>query len=503
MKKHHGVHVLMFIVVASVSLCLAQTRAIDKYGETLFEGRPFFTDSALYNSYDLGGSPLGLFDKGSPRFNAEVGYRYSGLGDRSGQYWNAPLLTVGTAGQLFLRGFYVPRVMSDESGANEISLSQLHRFGFVLASQGTSGALRTAISFAGGFWDRQEWKNSDNARLIVDIEKIRFDIGSQLHPRLRLGVFVGINGRLDTLVAPYHADRSGYAALPLGGNLDFGGEGFPVRSNIDFSYAWSRFVYTAWERGGLQNAPSGAGLPSYQGGDANAILNDSVNLFWTTRVNVPLQDGKFALKPGLVLGLTINSGDMHVQEPDDDALKHLINIGSVRPNSEYSLTGFWFGVGSGFEAADLAVNTHVEYTLAAMSLQCGSYYTGRGVKNSRTLHNVSIGASANINKFVEMPVVVTPRAAWFASGTARMYGAARSRLNLDPFNNEPGMSKHLLYEPQKFLDGFERVSGFTVGVDGQALDGQVDASVWASFLSSSVNKDGGLEIGAKLGFLLK
>jgi len=385
MKKHRDVHVLMFIVVASVFHCLAQSKAVDKHGAALFEGRPFFTDSALYNSYDLGGSPLGLFEKGSPRFEALFGYRYGGLGDRSRQYWNAPTLSMGNPGSAFFQVFYTPDIMSAKSG-NAVSLP-LQRFGLAVASQGTSGAFRASFLFD-GFYGRQEWEAGDSARVIMGVDRLRFDVGSQVHPMVRIGLYVGSKGRVDTLNAPYRADRSGQINLPeFGANVDVGGEGLPVHSNMDFSYAWSRFVYTVFVRPGpLTNYVPSVGNLNTSGevsGNANAIRNDSLNLFWTTQARFPSKDDKFALRPGLILGFTSNSGEM--REPDNPD-NSIIEIGSARGNSSYDLTGFWFGVGTGFEAPDY-VDAHVEYTLAAMSLECGSYYSNPAVEKSRTLHN--------------------------------------------------------------------------------------------------------------------
>ncbi|GBU20214.1 hypothetical protein R80B4_00090 [Fibrobacteres bacterium R8-0-B4] len=488
MKNHRDIYtsVLTFVVaVASVSLSLAQTKGVDKYGEMLFEGRPFFTDSALYNSYDLGGSPLGLFEKGSPRFDAQFDYRYDGLGDGSGQYWSAPLLTMGNPENSFFRVFYDPRILSDKNGGDDASLP-LHRFGLVVAAQGASGALRAAFS-AVGFYGDQEWDGGDENRMIAGFERIRFDLGSKVHPLLRLGLFVGgdmlyeKNTKTDTR-------RSFHTNLPeFGVNLDMGGEDFPVRGNLDFSYAWSRYVYTIVD-----------------GLNANAIRNDSLSLFLTTQTRVSLiDDDKLVLRPGLLLGFTNNSGERHEPEEGNN---YPINLGDVIQNFDYGLTGFWFGVGTGAGVLNY-VDAHVEYTLAALRLKCGSGYTAPAVE-SRTLHNFSLGVSSNLNKYVEMPIVITPRAAWFISGMSGV-GVSQAHLSLDPLNaawSDSQRSPYYYppqYAPQNLLSGFSHLSGFTVGVDGQVLEGQASASVWATFLSDSGSDKGGLEFGARIGFLLR
>jgi len=147
----------------------------------------------------------------------------------------------------------------------------------------------------------------------------------------------------------------------------------------------------------------------------------------------------------------------------------------------------------------------VEYTLAALSLDCGFAYPKPAVE-SRTLHHTAFGVSTNLNKYVDIPIVITPRLAYFISGMSGV-GVSQARLSVDPLNVLFTHSKESLYNPQNLLNAFSHLSGFTIGVDGQVLEGQASASVWATFLSDSgldkVNKGGGLEFGARIGFLLK
>jgi hypothetical protein len=498
-------------VVAAVAvfapLCFGQSKAVDAHGAMLFEGRPFFTDSALYNSYDLGGSPLGLFEKGFPRFGAMFDYRYDGLGNGSGQYWDAPRLTMGNPGGAYFQAYYGPGILSLKNGADgggAVGLP-LHRFGLAVASQGTSGALRASL-IAEGFYGRQEWDgNVEKARVFMGFDRLRLDLGSRVHPLARVGLYVGTRLGLDTLSEAWRADRSFYINLPeFGAGVDFGGEGVPVRSNVSFSYAWSRFIYTTWGRNmNANDFPNGAkpghlGYDNGYGGDANVIRNDSLSVFWATRAHLLSNDEKIALNPGLLLGFTNNSGEM--REPGTD--NHLINIGGAYPGLSYGMSGIWFGVGMGFEAQGY-VDAHVEYALSAMSLECGPGYTGSDFKTSQTLHHVAIGLSTKAGNFVELPVAIAPRVAWFISGAANMAGPAQARLGVAPLNDAPRVSKRSLYEPQNFLNGFRHVSGFTVGADADALEGAAVASIYATFLSSDKEDRGGLEFGAKMGFALK
>jgi len=464
---------------------------MDKRGDMLFEGRPFFTDSALYNSYDFCGAPLGLFEKGSPRLAVDVGYRYAGWGDGSGHYLSGQSFTMGNPDHVFFRVFYGPDILSHKNGGNEASLA-LHRFGFMAAAQGTDGTFRSSI-LADGFYGGQKWAAGDSSRSIMGFERLRFDVGSQLHSLVRLGLFFGVIGRVDTLDVPedtLRQDRSGQINLPeFGGSLDFGGEGMPFHSIVTFSYALSRFVYTSKPAPSLFTVP-----PIDSNGNASVITNDSFNLFWMTRMRVPVNESGFTFNPGLLVGYTENSGEM--RNPSED--NSIINIGDVR--STYKLSGIWFGAGTGFEAQKYA-DIHVEYALSDMSLTVDPD-NNPGGKRSRVLHHVSMSVSSKLNEFVEIPVTLVPRLGYFASGTAGLVG--ERRLSLDPLNIVPGKSKAPLYSPELFLEGFERVSGFTIGLDAKALEERLNASIWTTILSSSVEgADGGLEFGLRVGFAVK
>jgi hypothetical protein len=101
-----------------------------------------------------------------------------------------------------------------------------------------------------------------------------------------------------------------------------------------------------------------------------------------------------------------------------------------------------------------------------------------------------------------MPVKVSPRIAYFISGSSGIVGSRWS--DIEPLNIVSGKSKKGLYSPQDFLTGFERISGFTIGVDGTALEDMLSVSLWATFLSSKINlsSESGMEVGLSAGFRL-
>ncbi|MDR2579021.1 MAG: hypothetical protein LBC70_09505 [Chitinispirillales bacterium] len=486
MKK---IIIALVIVAAAASAGFAQYRAMEKRDNMMIEGRPFFTDGSIYNNYDLLGSPLGIFDIDSSHVSVELGYRYLGLGGGNGHYLGGQTLRMGAPGRAFFEVFYGPDFLSNNSSANSAKLP-LHRFGFTLAGRPVSGHFGTSIS-AEGYIGTQEWDGNGNKRALMGLERLRLDMGSQAHDLVRANFYLNFTARLDSLYIP-NGGRTDFAFqtnLPeFGGGIDFGGEGVPVRSNLSFSYVFSRFVYS-----GTVNQGSPPATNAY--GNANAIRNDSLRFVWLTRGEFPIIE-ELMVRPGLMLGFSRNAGREHGPDNDDN-YPHKIN--AAIPGRDYGLNGFYFGIGTGigaFKYADL----HVEYSLAAMSLKLGDVYRSQDSTfvNSRLLHHTAFGMSASIHEFLDLPFNITPRIAYFISGSAGIIDAVHS--SLDPLNAAPGRSKGYLYTPHAFLHGFERTSGFTFGVDGQVFEEKLSTSFWMTFLSKSTESKGGMELGVSVGF---
>ncbi|MCL2182821.1 MAG: hypothetical protein FWB85_05055 [Chitinispirillia bacterium] len=486
--------VVLMAVAAAVSASFAQYRAVDRQAGMMVEGRPFLTDAARYNSYDLAGSPLGLFDLSRPkeRMSIDLGYRYYGFGGETGHYLRGQKIRMGQPGRSFFELFYGPDIMSYDNGPNDISLP-LHRFGLALASQAAEGTFRTSIMFD-GYIGTQEWENGDSVRFIGGFEKLRLDVGGQVHPFLRIGFFINFTGHADTLHVPNNnigrRDFSAQTNLPeIGGNIDFGDDEMPVRSNLSVSYAFSRFVYSSQWLSGVPQVDAR--------GNASAIRNDSLRVALVTHGEIPVSE-EYAAALGLLLGISNNSGKM--RNPHEDNWPWLMY--DAVPNTGYSLFGFHFGVGAGGRLHKYA-DVHVEYSLAAMSLDCGSAYPQPAVE-SRTLHSISIGASTQLNKYLELPLHITPRIAYFISGASGILGPVHS--GLDPVNVISGKSKNVLYRPETYLSGdgvylpgFSRTRGVTLGADG-ALEESLLVSLWMTFLSKDGVKKDGMEMGLSVGY---
>jgi hypothetical protein len=344
----------------------------------------------------------------------------------------------------------------------------------------------------------------DSSRWLIGFDNLRIDMGSQAHPLVRVGFYVGAKAAIDTLhisgqnpIDPLRRDLSiQINVVEFGGDIDFGGGDLPARSNLSVSYAPSQMVYAY--RG--TNQYSNDTLPVVDGNrHAPTIVNDSFQLFWLAQGRIPIVEDEYVVKPGLLLGWSTNSGRMHTASEKND----LYRYSDVIPNREYDFGGFYFGAGTGFELLKYA-DLYAEYSLASMSLnKLGSYYPQTFTK-SRTLHHIAFGAATSINKYVDLPLEISPRVAYFISGSTNIVPAAHSRL--DPLNVEPRKSKWLFYSPHLFLEGFAQTSGFTIGVDGLALENKLSVSYWMTFLSKKFENQpdpvGGIELGLSAGFSL-
>jgi hypothetical protein len=475
-------------LVAAASTGVAQSRAIDRHANMLMEGRPFFTDAAHYNSYHLGGSPVGLFDIGSGRLSAEARYGYYGLGDETGHYLSGQTVRMGQPDRSYFELFYGPDILSHKNTGNDANAASLtlHRFGLTMATQTTDGFFRSALS-AEGYIGGQEWERGDDRRAQMGFERIRLDMGSQVHPYLRVAFFFNLTLHLDTLYTPNNVqeDRSSQMNLPeFGGNIDIGAPEIPVRANLSVTCALSRFVYTY--KGAAAGHP-----PVDPRGNANPIMNDSLRITLLAQGTFGINDD-FTLMPGLLIGYYGLNGEMRVPHVENAPLQP----GDPISGTAYSLSGIYLGAGTGFRAAGYA-DLHAEYVGAMMSLNSGSVY-GPPLVKSRTLHQMSFGVSTPLHEYLEIPLNITPRIAYFISGSAGVVSPVHS--GVDPLNIVPGRSKGARYMPQTFLSGFRRTSGFTFGIDGAALEEQLSAAFWMTFLSKSGMDRGGMELGLSVGY---
>jgi len=483
---------ILIAVLLISSVSFAQHPALDLYSTRLAEGRPFFTYQGIYDSYDLFNSPLGVFEIDSSSLSIEVGYNLLSLGKEKGHFFTLPLLRMGEPGRAYFQVFYGPDFLSyDES----ITLP-LHRFGLTLAAQSESGLFQASIS-SSGYIGTQSWKEGNDTRAILGLDNLRFDFGSRVHPMARVGVFIGAALYVDTLKSPerygstyeqLRIDRSAQVVLPaFGGFVDFGGGHFPVYNHLSLQYASSRFVYVA------KNETNRGGVDGL--GNEYSVINDSLQLFWLAAGRIPL--GEHFIKPGLLVGFSATSGQLHWPDEDSDPFK----MKDAIDGGFFDLTEVYFGIGTGFEVFNYA-DLFIEYVYNSASLDYGDYAGFNNSSNfptSRGFHNFALGASTPLHEYLSLPLSLTPRIAYFMSQSAGAVEARRMEIDpLNPIMN--GKSKEARYRPQTYLHGREFISGITIGLDAQSPDTKFGGSLYTTFLNKRQGRQSGIEMGVVLAF---
>ncbi|MCL2689516.1 MAG: hypothetical protein FWE57_06680 [Chitinispirillia bacterium] len=488
---------VVFAVLLISSVCFAQHPALNLYNARLNEGRPFLTYQGITNSYDLFNSPIGVFSVDSSSLSLEANYSFYSLDREEGHFFNAPVLRMGEPRRAFFQLFYGPNLLSynipatDFSAGNEISLF-LHRFGLTMATQSPSGSFQASLMGLGHI-GTQSWKYGSDTRTIMGLENVRIDFGSRVHQMAGIGVFISAALYLDTLKASYtgvaenYIDRSAQVILPsFGGFVDFGSGDFPIRSHLSLQYTPSMFVYVV--RDG--NPPSAGDLLGVDSFDNAYSMNiDSLQAFWMTAGRIPL--GEHIVKPGLLLGFSLNSAQLRLPHRKSDPFKMKDDV----PGGFYDLTEFYLGIGTGYEVINYA-DLFFEYVFNTAMLNCGRHFPQDYAK-SRFFHNFGLGVSTSLHNYVPMPFFLSPRVAYFISQSA---GAVEARhMNIDPLNPAGGgvRSREIRYSPHTYLQNRESTSGVTVGLDAQSPDRRFGGSVYSTFLNKKrgEEKQSGMEMG--------
>ncbi len=242
-------------------------------------GEPTFSNPALFNLYDQGGSPLGLLDHRKEKLSLSLGAlssNRSAAGDTleiGHSQWNLPQI-----------GFYQPGIFAavlyyrSETetyrfrGGDSVDLGKNH-FGFDLAAGPASGLFRIGFG-AHAALGSMKYPRSDK-RVIIELPSLRVDAGSRPIPGLEVAIFGGIAAKFDSLksqggqldrVAKMTMPRYGFLVgvdslqgLPLLGNtlLEFGtdrqfGEYRPVGLPGEvYPILWTGYwtLQTQWQYG--------------------------------------------------------------------------------------------------------------------------------------------------------------------------------------------------------------------------------------------------------------
>jgi len=474
---------ILIAVLFISSVCFAQHPALDLYSIRLAAGRGFITSEEIYDSYDLFKSPLGVFQIDSSSLSLEIGYSLLSLDNERGHYVSIPILRMGEPGRAYFQISYGPDLLYyDTPDGNTVSLP-LHRFGLTLAAQSESGTFQASI-MGTGYIGTQSWEEGYDQRSVMGLENLRFDFGSQVHPLARIGVFIGAGLHLDTLNSADNErnDRSAHVVLPaFGGFVNFGGQYFPARSHLSLQYAPVRFVYVS------KDGQNDAGVDDRGMGNEYSIMTDSLQVLWMTVGRVPL--GEHFAKPALLLGTSVNAGQLHMPNKDSDPFR----METAVPGGHFNLTEMYLGTGLGFEVINYA-ELFIEYVYTWASLNYGGHFPDDSPKE-RGLYTFAAGVSTPMHKYVSMPFSLNPRIAYFMSESA---GEVKPRrMNINPLNpvDSKGKSKAYRYEPQTYLKNKETLSGITVGLDAWTPDTKFGGSLYTTFINKNQGEHSGIEMG--------
>lgn len=475
------------VLFSALSILLAQSVKEDPLTSRLSSSHPYLTDPEIYNSLNLAHSPLGTFENDSNRLTLQSGYLHRSWNDISqtgynGNYLTVPSIRIGQPKVAFFEIAYGPEFLSSNHSSHVFSLTQ-HRFAVIMAGQTPSSLFQASLGCYGTM-GKQTWGADGYNRIKLGLDKLRIDLGSQVHPLLRLGFHGGASAQIDTLTDPTdsHQDRFFQTDLPsYGGYADFGSDRIPVRSNLSLDFCSRRFVYVS------------KGIPPFMpNGNENAIIYDSLNFLWQTMARLPA--GEYQIKPAFLFGWSKTAARMYTPHEENDPLK----LGPEIDETSYNLSRLRFGLGINLETKQYAA-IFTEYHLSSQSLECGQAFTQPRTPQ-RTLHSLNIGVSSDLHKIISLPLQITPRIGYFLHGSNRLNGAARYAST--PFSLWDGKSQEWRYHPENLLEAFERTSGFTLGAEGTLLNQILSYDLHLAFLSRASNSDSGTEFGAEINFAL-
>lgn|GEM_PF-2462936 len=391
--------------------------AAGKYGpRSLSLGEPSFTDSRLYNLFDQGGSPMGLFESRQPGMLFGAGYLGSfratpgdsltlDHGDLS-----IPQLGFHQQGIFVANLYYLHESEAYRQTGGDSVENSAHLFGLDLAGGPESGLFR--MGFGAHFRLGGMEYGGGAKRTLLSLPSVRIDLSSRLHPALEVGLFVGVGARLDSLESPAgHLERVASFNLPRYGILaDVGGtEDLPLMGNVVLELGTDR------QFGEYRPANSG-------GIEFPTVLTD----YWTfqTQWIYPLQVEDFSLQPAMRFARRSETAQGYVGiKGNKDPFKKGAKIDSLQ--MDRGITDFGLGGQIGYKEI---VSLLVEWETA------GHTYKSDSTAEAR-YNRFSVGVEHHVHRLpISFPEKVTLdlRAGWTLRDGAESAPGYRA-FQFDPF----------------------------------------------------------------------
>lgn len=330
-----------------------------------------FTNDALYNLYDQGGSPMGLLETHPEILSVTLGL----LGnDRASQ---GDSLKLGNHDYYLPQlGFFQPGVFGallyfqresedfQRIGGDSVKLAA-SRFGLDLAAGPASGIIRFGFS-AHARMGGTEY-SGDAKRILVEVPSLRFDLGSRVMPGLEFGAFAGFGGRFDSLESPAkELERVAVVTFPrFGAVVDIGGlEAIPLKGNVALEFGTERFL-------GEYKSAAGPGV------EYPIIWNSYWNL--QSRFMYPIPAGDFVIEPALTFAHRSDDAQGYLgikgnQNPFKKGDK-IADMKGTRSVTSYGLGGHfsfremvslfveWETAGHGYDADSLQKESYNRYSV--------------------------------------------------------------------------------------------------------------------------------------------
>lgn len=491
-----GMHGIGGAVVAVLCLWAAAAsepqRLVDISASRLGMGLVGFTQKSTYNSYDFARSPLGILETDTVPVRLDLAYRllrWHEITDRDSlqhTYMSAvvPRLTVGKPKTVYLSLDFMPHKIEFHDYTLPVK-----RFSLTIAGGVPSGIFR--IAFAGeGYFGKLKRSGNDNRRALLGVESAGLWLGSQVHRLVRLGFHAAGSGLVDTLYTSdgYPADRYFLGRIPrIGGDVDFGAEGFPVLSNFTIDWAARRFIYVSKlsEAGELDYGP---------------IMYDTLGWDWQTMAEVTMAD--LLVQPAVNVGFWRTNAAVHERTGGND---DPFDYGAKVDGRTWRLGALHIGAGGqvsfrGILAAGL------EYTYRNLSLHYGDAWPSRSTR-TRHYHRTALGVACFLH---QIPVVHFPQsyemrvrlgyANALENSGIDAYGAAQL-AGVDSMSVGSGQWR---YEPDFGFGPDQRISRFSVGLGNSFLSGLVAADAYIAFLRRTGEIDfRGFEFGADMRYELR
>jgi hypothetical protein len=472
------------------SLTFSQTtQPIEVSSSRQAEGSPSFSDRSQYNSYDFCNSPLGLLKRDSVRVKLNLGMRTTSWHEKdnsdslkqSATSWNIPNIMIGKPGSIYLRLYYSPVNIHDETKTSIDPISTvsqklslpLNRFGITVAGQTNSGIFQMAVR-GKGYYGEEALSDSKNTRLIMGLEDLSLTLGSHIHELVTIGVNGRATAKLDTLLYktnPIYRDRYFTGLIPvIGWYIDFGKEGFPVASDFSFELGTHRFVYV-----------------TYIDEDRDPIRGDSLAWKWQTIGDIP--GGDLVYHPALYLGYWRNHYQRYAPTESNDNL----DVGDEVSGQDWKISSFSFGLGTSVDIMKYG-KTWLEYKHSTLGLDYGDFWTNSSSKN-KGYDRISIGIEANIHSIEALHIPPSTetflRLGYFNQRENSKINSFESE-QFDLVNSVSYNSMRYSYSPDSALGNDQRVMGITIGIGGSFFNKMLTTDAHLAFLSktSAVDRSG-------------